>query len=211
VDRYLTDYTKPAPKDDGSDGEGELPEWANLLKSPPVSGWGFEIGKDGSRRIVVNRPADLDARFVALALTTESRRAGTASSTTTAGSGELRVGPDLPTFAWKRTGPWVWMAASERDLADVPEPSIGASVVRWSRLDLQGVRSDGRAWAHAEGTFSPERTRPFSDRLLGLLGWAPRTLAISSERRQEGLAWHERIVFRAEAAKREAAPPAKKK
>jgi hypothetical protein len=40
--------------------------------------------------------------------------------------------------------------------------------------------------------------RPFSDRLLGLLGWMPATRVLSLERRQTATGWSERLVFGAE-------------
>ena len=42
---------------------------------------------------------------------------------------------------------------------------------------------------------APEETRPFSDRLLGLLGWIPETRTISVERRKTVDGWTERVVF----------------
>jgi hypothetical protein len=193
-DRYLVDLTRPAPGDPASrvDGEpGELPAWAEHLAQSPVDGWGWEIGSRGERRLVVKRPASLDTRFLELASATGTRRAGRVA----AADGELSAGPGLPAFAVRRTGDWLWIAARRADLEGVPEPSPAPNVSRWSRLDLSAVKADGRAWRRAEGTFSPERARPFSDRILGLLGWAPGVTSISVERHEAGSRFEERVVF----------------
>ena len=42
---------------------------------------------------------------------------------------------------------------------------------------------------------APEETRPFSDRILGLLGWIPETKAITVERKKTADGWTERVVF----------------
>ena len=67
--------------------------------------------------------------------------------------------------------------------------------MRWARVDLAAARAQAAAWARAEGPAAPERVRPFSDRVLGLLGWIPSVQAISVERRQTGEQWTERVVF----------------
>lgn len=191
ADPYLVDLTRPLSDEKAGGEPGELPEWAAHLKEAPVDGWGWEIARGGARRLVVKRPADDDARFVALALATATRRAGAAR----AEKGELRVGPDLPAFAWERRGSWLWIAASREDLAGVVEPASDGGLVRWSQLDLAAVAREGKDWTRAEGVFSPDRARPFSDRILGLLGWAPKVSAIFVERRAAPNGWTERVVL----------------
>ncbi|HEV8267874.1 MAG TPA: hypothetical protein VGR00_06565 [Thermoanaerobaculia bacterium] len=191
TDRYLVDLTRPAREEGGTSGEGELPRWAAHLMDSPVGGFGWEIGEDGTRRIVMRRPAALDATFASLARETVTRRAGGASPV----EGGLVVGPELDAVAWKRTGEWLWIAASPAALRDAPEPKLDPAVTRWSRLELAAVKRAGRDWSRAEGAFSPETTRPFSDRILGLLGWAPHVGSVSVERKQDGARWVERVVF----------------
>ncbi len=191
ADPYLVDLTRAAPDEKAGGEPGELPEWAAHLKESPVDGWGWEIGKSGARRLVVKRPVEGDARLVALALAMAARRAGVARRERS----ELRVGPDLPAFAWERRGAWLWIAASREDLAGIVEPSADGSLVRWSWLDLSAVAREGKDWARAEGVFSPERARPFSDRVLGLLGWAPGIATISVERCASPAGWTERVVL----------------
>lgn len=212
-DRYLEDLRKPRTAGAAEDEAGELPRWAEHVAKEAVTGWGWEIAQSGARRVVVSRPARLDEPFGALALETVTRRAGAAKRLEAAGSVELQVGPELATLAWKRRGPWLWIAARAEDLVDVPEPSLENGLLRWSQLDLTAMKKEGRLWSHAEGAFSPDRTRPFSDRILGLLGWAPNTTALTVERRRDGERFTERVVFdttpRAPSAPRKA--PAKPK
>ena len=78
---------------------------------------------------------------------------------------------------------------------DTKPPAAEAGLVRWSRLDLDAVRAEKGAWRDAEGASFEGNVRPFSDRILGLLGWAPRSSAVAVERRQEGSRFRERIVF----------------
>lgn len=203
-DRYLEDLRKPRLASTTGDETGELPRWVEHVKGTATSGWGWEIAGNGARRIVVGRPSNLDEPFGALAAETVSRRAGSAKRVTTDGSVELQVGPDLATFAWKRKGAWLWIASRAEDLADVPEPALKEGLARWSRIDLQAMRSEGKMWRHAEGVFSPDRTRPFSDRVLGLLGWAPDTTAMTFERKRVGDRFTERISF--ESTPRKPAP-----
>jgi len=203
-DRYRTDLTKPAPVE-GPWGEGELPRWAEAIR--PLGGWGWEIGRAGARRLVVKATPGDEKAMRALALETARRRAGASAMASGTASDEVRVGPDLATLAFRRTGDWLWIAGSSADLADVVEPKVDAALVRWGTLDLSQMRQLGRAWAAAEGAFSPGETRPFSDRVLGLLGWMPRTTALSTERRRDGDRFTERIVLRGEAAPPEKPAP----
>jgi hypothetical protein len=67
--------------------------------------------------------------------------------------------------------------------------------VRWSHLDLDAVRAEEGPWRDAEGASFEGNVRPFSDRILGLLGWVPKTTSVAIERRQEGERFRERVVF----------------
>ena len=189
-ERYLVDLTKPIP----ASGEGdtaELPRWAAFLDGLPIGGWGWEAGADGSRRLLLKVPPAKEAELVDLVKATLTRRAGAAIPA----SSRLEVGPALPGLAWARRGDWLWLAASESHLAGVPAPAPEPGLVRWSRLDLDAVRSEKGPWRDAEGASFEGRVRPFSDRILGLLGWAPKTTSVTVERRQEGSRFQERVVF----------------
>jgi hypothetical protein len=189
-ERYLVDLTKPVP----ASGEGdaaELPRWTAFLEGLQIEGWGWEAGADGSRRLLLKVPPTKEAELLALARATLTRRAGA----TTPASSRLDVGPALPGLAWARRSDWLWLAASESHLAGVPAPAADAGLVRWSRVDLDAARAEQGPWRDAEGAAFEGRVRPFSDRILGLLGWAPKTTAVSVERRQEGNRFRERVVF----------------
>jgi hypothetical protein len=191
-ERYLVDLTKPIP----AAGEGdaaELPRWSAFLDALKLEGWGWEVGADGSRRLLVRIPAAKEAELVELAKATLTRRTGAVTSAPS----RLEVGPTLPGLAWARRGDWLWLAASERHLVDVPAPALDADLVRWSRLDLDAVRAEKGPWRDAEGASFEGRVRPFSDRILGLLGWAPKTTSVAVERRQEGNRFRERVAFSA--------------
>jgi hypothetical protein len=149
------------------------------------------VSTDGARRLLVKVPPAKEAELLDLAKATLTRRAGA----TTAAPASLTVGPALPGLAWARRGDWLWLAASERHLEGAPSPSADGDLVRWSRLDLDAVRAEKAPWRDAEGAVFEGRVRPFSDRILGLLGWAPKTSSVAVERRQEGDRFRERIVF----------------
>jgi hypothetical protein len=189
------DLTKPVALSDLG-GTGELPQWAEALQPYVASGFGWEIGGGGARRIVVAAPATFDPRFASLAKATIERRAGFSAETKgEANATELFVGPGLPALAWKRSGGFLWIATSAADLAGVPEPKAEPGLARWSQLDLEAVRKAGTGWKAAEGAFSPDETRPFSDRVLGILGWMPKTSALTTERRFTAGAFSERVAF----------------
>ena len=189
-ERYLVDITKPVPPA-GEGDAAELPRWDGFVAGLALEGWGWEVGADGARRLLAKVPAAKEAELASLAKATLERRAGAAL----AGSSKLEVGPALPGLAWKRSGDWLWLAASEAHLAGVPAPASDAGLVRWSRVDLDAVRAEKGAWNDAEGAAFEGRVRPFSDRILGLLGWAPKTSSVAVERRQEGARFREKVVF----------------
>ena len=189
-ERYLVDITRTAPEA-GKAGEGELPGWTKFLADAHVDGWGWEIGANGAVRLVVVQPPAFDGAFLDLAAATVRRRAGALSR-----DGEkLQVGPGLSAIAVKRRGGALWIGSRSEDVADVPEPSVDRALVRWGRIESSFVKSEGRAWVQAEGAFSPDTTRPFSDRVLGLLGWAPSLRTVSVERRRAGARFEEKLVF----------------
>jgi hypothetical protein len=189
-DRYLVDITRAAPEV-GKAGEGELPGWTKLLADAHVEGWGWEIGRTGAIRLVVLLPPALDGAFLDLAAATVRRRAGMLSR-----DGEkLQVGPSLSAIAVKRRGGALWIGSRPEDLADVPEPSVDRALVRWGRVESSFVKGEGRAWVEVEGAFSPDTTRPYSDRVLGLLGWAPSLRTVSVERRRAGERFEEKLIF----------------
>ena len=189
-ERYLVDLTKPIPVS-GEGDAAELPRWSAFLEALRIEGWGWEVGTDGSRRLLLKVPPAKEGEFVDLAKATLKRRAGAA----TPASSRLDVGPALPGLAWARRGDWLWLAASESHLAGVPAPAPDPNLVRWSHLDLDAVRSEKTPWNDAEGASFEGRVRPFSDRILGLLGWAPKTTSVTVERHQEGNRFRERVVF----------------
>jgi hypothetical protein len=189
-DRYLVDIGVPMAAE-GKGGEGELPRYGEVLAAAAKDGFGWEIASDGSRRLAIEAGPDLETKLTALAEETAARRAGRV----TRGDHALAVGANLPAFAWRRTGAWLWLAAKASDLDGVPEPRREKDVARWGRLTTAALAADGRLWTHAEGAFSPETTRPFSDRVLGLLGWAPRLAAIDVERRVDGARMLETVRF----------------
>ena len=195
-DRYLVALDKPrvvsgAPLFE----EGELLSWRELFQKQPVEGWGWALSGDGVRRMVFAWPEAMQADLVGLCRVTVERRAGRAAVVDAGGAQEIRVGPELPVVALRRTGGFVWIGPSARDLADVTEPRPSGDVVRWARLDLDAARREAARWERAEGPEAPEETRPFSDRILGLLRWVPETKAISVERRKTVDGWTERVVF----------------
>jgi hypothetical protein len=195
-DRYLVNLEKPKPEAGAPPAEeGELALWRELLSAQPVAGWGYVVGRDGGRRLVFAWPKSRENDLVALCRATVERRAGRASVVDVGDVREIRVGPDLPALALRRTGELLWISTSAADLANVPSPKPAADVVRWATIDLDAVRAEGQRWTRVEGPASPERIRPFSDRVLGLLGWMPETRSLSVERRKTANGWTERVVF----------------
>jgi hypothetical protein len=196
ADRYAVDLTKPLAAPGAPQGEeGDLAPWRALLAKVPVSSWGFLVTADGVRRLSFPWPEARDAEFLERCRATEARRAGRASVVRSGSAQEIQVGPGLPALAIRRTGPVLWVAPSAAALADVPTPRADAALVRWARVDLDVVRGEGTRWEKLEGPARPERVRPLSDHVLGLLGWIPGTHALTVERRKTAGGWEERVVF----------------
>ena len=195
-DRYLVNLERPlARAASAAWEEGELAQWRNLWAGTPVAGWGYVVDRDGARRIVFPWPAERDEELVRLCRATVERRAGKAAVATLGEARQVSVGPDLPAVAVRRTGGYVWVAASARQLEAALPPRPSPDVVRWARADLMALRGEGPRWEKAEGPSAPEQTRPLSDRILGLLGWIPDTTSIAVERRRTGDGWSETLVF----------------
>jgi hypothetical protein len=197
-DRYAVDLTRPLPdaNREGPTGEeGELAPWAALLKTVPIPSWGFWLTADGVRRLALPWPEARDADFLEACRATAERRAGRATVVVSGSAREIRVGPGLPTLALRRTGSILWVAPSARDLQDVPTPSAETALVRWARVDLDAVRAERDRWEKAEGPKQPERMRPLSDQVLGLLGWVPTIHTLAVERRRTASGWEERVDF----------------
>lgn len=195
-DRYLVNLERPLARGESAAWEeGELAEWRALWTSAPVPGWGWVVEGDGSRRIVFPWPSERDQELVRLCRSTVERRAGRATVGVVGEAWQISVGPDLPAVALRRTGGYVWMAASARHLEAATAPHPSADVVRWARADLRALRGEAPRWEKAEGPAAPEQTRPLSDRILGLLGWIPETTSLAVERRRDGDGWSETLVF----------------
>ncbi len=195
-DRYMVNFTRPrvAPGAPAFE-EGDLSAWKVLMAKQAIPSWGFLVTKDGARRMAFPWPAALDAEFIELCRTTTARRSGRATTVKTPEGEEIRIGPALPVLAFRRTGNILWVAAAAKDLQDVPTPTSNATLVRWGRVDLAAARAEGARWQKVEGPARPEQVRPLSDRILGLLGWMPKTTALSVERRKTATGWTERVVF----------------
>jgi len=195
-DRYLVDFTRPRAAPGAPAFEaGDLAAWKALLAKHAIPSWGWLVTKDGARRLAFPWPEALDAEFLEACRATAARRAGRATVAKTPEGSEIRVGPALPVLALRRTGGLLWVGPSSQDLKDLPAPTADAALVRWGRVDLAAVRAEGGRWAKVEGPANPETVRPLSDRVLGLLGWMPKTRALSVERRRTATGWTERVVF----------------
>jgi hypothetical protein len=195
-DRYLVDFTRPdTPGAQGPPGKGELEAWAALLARTPVPHWGFWVGPDGTRRMVFPWPEGQDGAFLEACRATLLRRAARVAVAKVGCATELQVGPGLPALAIRRVGAWLWVGPSAASLREAPAPRADGALVRWSTLDLGAARAEGPRWARVEGPGSPETVRPFSDRVLGLLGWMPSMRFLSVERHRTDQGWEERAVF----------------
>ena len=196
VDRYAVNFTTPLAVAGVQAWEaGDLADWKALLARQPVSSWGWWLGADGARRLVLPWPQALDAEFLACCRASLARRCGQASVVRAGDVMELRVGPGLPALALRRSGAFLWVAPAGAYLQDLPKPAKAEGVVRWARANLGAVRAEGARWAKVEGPARPEVVRPLSDRVLGLLGWMPAITALDVERRRTATGWTERVVF----------------
>ncbi len=195
VDPLMVSLERPSVSAGGpAFEEGELGAWRALLTSRSA-GWGFVVGGDGARTLVFAWPETRQTELETLCQRTLERRAGRVRVVNAQGARELQVGPGLPALALKRAGAYVWLGPSAQALAGAPTPQAAGDVVRWGRGDLDALRREAERWQRVEGAASPERVRPFSDRILGLLGWLPETHTLSVERHQSAQGWSERVVF----------------
>jgi len=194
-DHYLVDLTLPAVVENAPWEKGDLGAWEALLAPDAGNGWGWAIGTDGSRLVVFGLPVAHQKAVDEAILSTLKRRAGRVSTERTGEITEYLVGPGLRVLATRRTGEFLWIATSRQALGAVEAPRPAAGVLRWAKLDTASIRQEAQFWARAEGPASPDRSRPFSDRLLGLLGWMPDTRSIGVERRKTATGWTERVVF----------------
>lgn len=197
-DRYLVRLDKPPAGPGAPWDEGDLATWRTLLAKRPSGGWGYRIAKDGERAVVFAWPASGMADLEKACRATVERRSGAIDVVAVGDVREMRAGPGLPVLALRQAGRFAWIGSSARALAAASAPRPSGEIVRWARLDLRAVRAEGDRWARAEGPAAPERVRPFSDRILGLLGWMPSTNTLALERRQTATGWSERLVFGAE-------------
>ena len=198
-DRYAVDFTRPKVLATSAEYEkGDLDAWEALLTRTAIPTWGYWVGADGARRMVFPWPEGQDAAFLEACRVTLARRAGRASTVKVGHATEIQVGPGLAALALRRTGAFLWVGPSAASLKEAPLPQMDASLVRWAHLDLGAARREALRWAKIEGPGSPEQVRPFSDRVLGLLGWMPTTQGISVERRKTAEGWRERVVFAAQ-------------
>jgi hypothetical protein len=108
---------------------------------------------------------------------------------------EIQVGPSLPALAIRRTGEFLWVALSAAHLKDVKMPRGEPDLIRWAKLNFNDVRGEYPRWEKIEGPQYSGLDRPFSDRVLGLLGWMPKTTSISVERRKTAGGWEESVIF----------------
>ena len=211
-DRYATNIETPAPARGGSSTEAaEIDGWNALLNAQPVPGFAYLVTPSRARLLAIPWPREKDAELASLLEATLGRRG--ARLTPSSAAQEARqylMGPNLPVLAFKRVGEFVWIAPSASDLRTAPAVSWSNEVVRFSKLNLAAAREEGRRWARIEGPRSSENVRPWSDRVLGLLGWMPSVRTLEVERRVTGSAFRERVVFGAAPPPAPAASPAVK-
>jgi hypothetical protein len=195
TDRYLVRLDRPSAQPGAAWEEGELAQWRELLARRPAPGWGWLLDHAGGRAVVFAWPQKQHAEIEGACRATLARRGGRVQEARVDGLLELRVGPGLPTLALRRSGEFVWIGSSAATLAALGVPRPAGDVVRWGRVDLAAARVHAERWGRAEGPAAPERVRPFSDRVLGLLGWMPSVREVSVERRQSEDRWTERVRF----------------
>jgi hypothetical protein len=199
-DRYLVDLRKPPAGPGAPWEEGDLALWRDLATRQAVGGWGYSVAANGTRLLVFDWPRTLMTELERACRATLERRAGRITVQSVGDARELQAGAGLPALALKRVGDQVWLGPSAAALADLPAVRRESDVVRWGRLDLAAVRAESARWGRAEGPAAPETVRPFSDRILGLLGWMPATTSLSVERRRTPGGWTERIEFASRSA-----------
>ncbi len=194
-DRYLVDLEKPAQVSASLGGEGDIALWRTLLAERPGVGWGFALLAGCERAVVFAWPASRQPDLESACRQTLERRGGPTTVSTAGDVREIRLGPGLAALALRRAGDFAWIGSSAGALAAAGVPRAVDPTVRWTRVDLRAVRAEADGWARAEGPAAPERVRPFSDRVLGLLGWMPATRQVAVERRRTENGWSERVVF----------------
>ncbi len=194
-DRYLVRLDRPAVQAGASWEEGDLAAWREIVARRPAPGWGFRVDRTGGRAIVFEWPQPLEPMLERACRETLARRGGRVGDAREGDTLELRMGPGLPALALRRSGDFVWIGSSAAAVAGLVAPQPAGDLVRWTRVDLGWARGESGRWGRVEGPAAPERVRPFSDRVLGLLGWLPSVTAISVERRQGEGGWTERMVF----------------
>lgn len=196
-DRYAISVEVPALSPDGSSSEAaEIEAWSALLSAQPVAGFGYLVTPSRARLLAIPWPKEKDAELSALLEATLTRRgARLVPAAATGDSRQYVLGPGLPVLAYRRMGEFIWLAPSAADLRSAPAISWSSEVTRFSKLNLQAARDEGRRWARIEGPRSSENVRPLADRVLGLLGWMPAVRTLEVERRATGSTFKERVVF----------------
>ena len=210
-DRYGTNIEVPFLANGASLTEvAEIDQWHALLTAQPSTGFAYLVTKSRARLIALPWPKERDTELAALldaTLTRRGARLGSPPSTSTSDTKQYVVGPNLPALAFRRMGDFVWIAPTAADLRNAPPISWSDELVRFSKLNLATVREEGKRWARIEGPRSPDQVRPFSDRVLGLLGWMPSVRTLEVERRVTPAGFRERVVF--DVAPAAPPPPAK--
>ncbi len=196
-DRYASSIEVPAVSPGGSASEAaEIEAWSALLAAQPVAGFGYLVTPSRASLLALPWPKEKDADLAALIDATLTRRgARLAPGAAGADSRQYLLGPGLPALAFKRMGEFIWIAPSSAALRAAPAISWSGEVVRFSKLNLAAAREEGKRWIRIEGPRSSENVRPFSDRILGLLGWMPSVRTLEVERRVTGSGFKERVVF----------------
>jgi hypothetical protein len=192
LDDYLVDFTKPGSPKASAWEEGDLLTWPKLLADVPSYGY---YSHSDQRRLVFPWPAAKDADFVDACRASIARRHGRATVQKKGDIQEIQAGPSLPVLAIRRTGGFLWVAASSVHLKDVQTPSEESNLIRWAKLDLEAIREESPRWEKLEGPSDSGADRPLSDRVLGLLGWMPNATSISVERKKTDKGWEELVVF----------------
>ncbi|MBK5257398.1 MAG: hypothetical protein JJE39_15335 [Vicinamibacteria bacterium] len=198
-DRYATSIEVALPVGGGAASEGaEIEAWKALLSAQPIEGFGYAVTKSRARLLAIPWPKGKDSDLASLLDATLTRRGARLASSSPTSTGEARqylMGPSLPVLALKRSGDFIWIAPSADDLRAAPAISWSKDTLRFSKIDLNAAREEGKRWAGIEGPASPDRVRPFSDRVLGLVGWMPAVRTIEVDRRVTPAGFQERVVF----------------